>query len=107
MARTLAVLGQALHSLVNESDVLLVYIETQQTQAPRGAAAYTIKELQRLAHQVVVVFVVLTAKEVLGKSEENSSKGHEGHASVFISHIRAFCVTLTLFVEMVREAEYV
>lgn len=42
MARALAVLGQALHSLINESDVLLIYIETQQAQTSRGAPAYTI-----------------------------------------------------------------
>lgn len=65
MARPLAVLCQALHSLVYESDVLLVNIKPQQPQTSCSAATYTIQELQRLTHQVVVVFVVLTAKEVL------------------------------------------
>lgn len=65
MARALAVLRQALQRLVNEGHILLIDIEAQQAQAPRGAPADTVQELQRLAHQVVVGLVVLTAQEVL------------------------------------------
>lgn len=79
MARALAVFCQALHSLVYESDVLLINIESQQPQAPRSAATYTIQELQCLTHQVVVVFVVLTAKEVLGNKREKQD-------------MRSFCI---------------
>lgn len=39
VAGTLAVLGQTLQSLVDEGHVLLVDVEPQQTQTPRGAAA--------------------------------------------------------------------
>lgn len=45
MARALAVLCQALHSLVYESDVFLVNIKPQQPQTSCSAATYTIKEL--------------------------------------------------------------
>lgn len=70
MARPLAVLRQALHRLVYKSDVLLINVETQQPQTSCSAATYTIQKLQCLTHQVVVVFVVLTTKEVLGNKRE-------------------------------------
>ncbi|TRY94884.1 hypothetical protein DNTS_032985 [Danionella cerebrum] len=66
MAGALTVFSQALHSLVDQSYVLLIDVEPQQPQASCGAAADTVQELQRLTHQVIVVLVVLTTKEVLG-----------------------------------------
>ena len=71
MAGPLAVLGQALHSLVDEAHVLLVDVEPQQAQAPRGAATDAVQELQRLTHQVVAVLIVLTAQEVLNGMERD------------------------------------
>ena len=65
MAGALAVLCEALQSLVDERDVLLVDVQSQQAETPCGAAADTVQKLQRLAHQVVVVLVVLAAKEIL------------------------------------------
>lgn len=68
MAGALAVFSQTLQRLVNEGHVLLVDVEPQQTETSRGAAADTIQELQSLTHEVVVVLVVLTSKEVLRRS---------------------------------------
>lgn len=65
MAGALAVLCETLQSLVDESNILLVDVQAQQTETTCGAAADTVQELQSLTHQVVVVLVVLTAKEVL------------------------------------------
>lgn len=65
MTGTLAVLGQALHRLVDEADVLLVDVEAQQAQSSGGAAANTVQELERFAHQVVVVLVILVPQKVL------------------------------------------
>ena len=65
VAGSLAVLGEALQRLVDEGHVLLVDVQPQQAQTPRGAAADAVQELQRLAHQVVVVLVVLVAEEIL------------------------------------------
>lgn len=65
MAGALAVLCQTLQSLVNEGHVLLVDVQPKQTETPCGAATDTVQELQSLTHEVVVVLVVLTAKEVL------------------------------------------
>lgn len=58
---TLAVLGQTLHRLVDESHVLFVDVESQQTQTSGGASTDTVQELEGLTHQVVVVLVVLVA----------------------------------------------
>lgn len=60
MAGALAVLGQALQSLINESNILLVDVEPQQTEAAGGAATDTVKELKGLTHKVVVVLFILT-----------------------------------------------
>lgn len=65
MTGTLAVLSQALHSLVDESYVLLIDIESQQAQSACGAATDTVQELERLTHQIIVVFVILVAQKVL------------------------------------------
>lgn len=65
MTGTLAVLRQALHRLVDETNVLLVDVEAQQTQSSSGTAANTVQELERLTHQVVVVLVILVAQKVL------------------------------------------
>ena len=69
MAGPLAVLCEALDGLVDEGHVLLVDVEAQQAQASCGAAADAVQELQGLADQVVVVLVVLTAQEVLKKTD--------------------------------------
>lgn len=65
MTGTLAVLSQALHSLVDESYVLLIDVESQQPQSACGAATDTVQELKGLTHQIIVVFVILVAQEVL------------------------------------------
>lgn len=61
----LAVLSQALHGLIDESYVLLIDVESQQPQSAGGAAADAVEELKSLAHQIVVVLVVLVAQKVL------------------------------------------
>lgn len=65
MAGALTVLSQTLQSLVNEGHVLLVDVEAQEAEAPRGAATDTVQELQGLTHKIVVVLVILAAEEVL------------------------------------------
>lgn len=61
MTGTLAVFGEAFHSLVDESHILLIDVESKQAQTSGGAAANTVQELKCLANQVVVVLVILTA----------------------------------------------
>lgn len=65
MTGTLAVLSQALHSLVDESYVLLIDVESQQAQSPCGAATDTVQELKCLTHQIIVVLVILVSQKVL------------------------------------------
>lgn len=68
MARTLAVLGQTLQSLVDEGYVLFVYIESEKTKTASCASADTVQKLQRLTYQIVVGLVILATKEVLNMS---------------------------------------
>lgn len=81
MTRALAVLSQALHSLVDQSDVLLVDVESQQPQSPGGAATDAVQELKSLTHQIIIVFVVLIAQEVL----ENDKKKWENINRLILS----------------------
>lgn len=72
MARPLAILGQAFQSLVDQLDILLVDVETQQAQAARGTSADAVQELKGLTDKVVICFVVLIPQEVL-KAEGNTA----------------------------------
>lgn len=65
MTGTLAILSQALHSLVDESYVLLIYVESQQPQSACGAATDTVQELKCLTHKIIVVLVILVTQKVL------------------------------------------
>lgn len=71
MAGALTVLSQTLQGLVNEGHVLLVDVEAQEAEAPRGAATDTVQELQGLTHKIVVVLVILAAEEVLVRYKKN------------------------------------
>lgn len=71
MAGTLTIFSQALHSLVDESYVLLIDVESQKPQSPCGAATDTVQELKCLTHQIIVVLVILVAQKVL---EMNADK---------------------------------
>lgn len=53
LTRSLTVLSQCAQSLVNQADVSLIDVETEETQSTCRTAAYAVKEAQRLAHQVV------------------------------------------------------
>lgn len=61
VAGALAVLSEALHSLVDKSYVLLVDVESQKSQSSCGAATDAVQELKGLTHQIVVVLVILVA----------------------------------------------
>lgn len=69
MAGALAVLGDGFQRLSHQVHVTLINVKSQQAQTSGGASADAIKELQSLAHQVVVGFVVLAAQEVLNREE--------------------------------------
>lgn len=61
VARPLTVLGQTFQCLVDERDVLLVYVQPKEAKSTGRAPTDTVQKLQRLAHQVVVRLVVLAA----------------------------------------------
>lgn len=65
MTGTLAVLSQALHSLVDESYVLFIDVKSQQPQSSCGAATDAVQELKCLTHQIIVVLVILVTQKVL------------------------------------------
>lgn len=73
MAGALTVLSQAFKGLVNEGHVLLVDVEAQEAEAPRGAATDTVQKLQGLTHKIVVVLVILAAEEVLVRYKKKKS----------------------------------
>lgn len=79
MTGTLAVLSQTLHSLVDESHILLIDVQSQQAQSPCGAATDAVQELKRLTHQIVVVLVILVAQKVL-EMEGKKKKTHSEQA---------------------------
>ncbi len=81
MAGSLAVLGKRLERLVNERHVALVDVEAEQPESARRAAADTVEELQRLAHQVVVGLVVLVPEVVL-KSERVTTEAWTGRSTL-------------------------
>lgn len=70
MAWALAILRQALQSLVDQHYILLIDVETQQAQATRGTSTNAVQELKGLTDQVIICFVVLIPQEVL-KAKEN------------------------------------
>lgn len=61
VAGPLAVFSDGFQRLSHQVHVALVNVESQQAQASGGASADAIQELESLAHQVVVGFVVLAA----------------------------------------------
>lgn len=85
MAWALAVLRQALQSLVDQSHVLLVDVEPQQAQATCRAAADAVQKLKSLTHEVVVCLVALVPQEVLEGGKGNATEGLKtGRKSVLI-----------------------
>ena len=59
MAWTLTILSQALQSLVDQHHILLVDVETQESQAPGCTSTNAIQKLKGLTDKVVIGFVVL------------------------------------------------
>lgn len=81
VARPLAVLSQTLQGLVDKSYVLLVDVESEETEAPGCAPTDAVQKLQCLTHQVVVGLVILATKEILqrgmrGQRQREEGKGH-------------------------------
>ncbi len=73
MTGALTVLSQALHSLVDESYVLLINVKSQQPQSSGGAATDAVQELKRLTHQIIVVLVILVAQKVLDGDKRHTN----------------------------------
>ena len=68
MARSLAVLGEGLESLVDKRDVGLVDVESEQTESTSRTATDTVEKLQRLTDNVVVCLVRLRPQIVLNNT---------------------------------------
>ena len=61
MARSLTIFSEALQSLVDQREIRLVDVKSEQTESPGRAAADAVQELQRLAHQIVICLVILSS----------------------------------------------
>ena len=68
----LTVLGQSLEGLVDEADVVLVDVETEEAQLAGGRSADAVQEHERLRHQIVAVLVRLHPQEILQKKKQTS-----------------------------------
>lgn len=100
MTRTLAVLSQALHSLVDETYVLLIDVESQQAQSPSRAATDTVQKLECLTHQVIVVLVILVPQEVLEVRIKCTLRSPEESCWFYKF---AQCKTISVFVLEIRK----
>ena len=61
MARSLTIFSEALQSLVDQREIRLVDVKSEQTEPSSRAAADAVQELQRLAHQIVIRLVILSS----------------------------------------------
>lgn len=59
MAGALAIFSQAFQGLIDQSNILLIDVQTQKSEATRRTATDTIQKLQGLTNEVIVGFVVL------------------------------------------------
>lgn len=69
MAWALAILSQALQSLVDQHYILLIDVETQEAQATRRTSTNAVQKLKGLTNKVVICFVVLIPQEILKAKE--------------------------------------
>jgi len=67
LAWSLAILCEGLQGLYDQLHVVLIDVKAQQTQPSCCTATHDVQELECLTHQVIVCFVVLTAKKILGQ----------------------------------------
>lgn len=87
MTGTLAVLSQALHCLVDETNVLLIDVEAQQAQSSGGTATNTVQELECLTHKVVIVLVILVTQKVLKFKIKHKRIKHYSFWEVLLQHL--------------------
>lgn len=87
MTGTLAVLSQALHCLVDETNVLLIDVEAQQAQSSGGTATNTVQELECLTHKVVIVLVILVTQKVLKFKIKHKRIRHYSFWEVLFQHL--------------------
>ena len=72
MTRTLAVFSQRLEGLVDETNIDVIDVESQQTESTGCTAADAVEKLEGLAYQVVVGLVVLWPEEMLQRESPHS-----------------------------------
>lgn len=94
MAWSLAILRQALQSLVDQHNILLIDVETQKSQATRGTSTNAVQKLKGLTDEVIICFVVLIPQEVL-KAKENIPEGLKEITVLIVFSSLTVCVFLT------------
>ena len=70
-ARSLTIFRQRIQRLIDQFDVILVDIISQQTEKTRLRAADRIEKFQRFADEIVIRFVIILQSEVILQREEN------------------------------------
>jgi len=71
VARALTVFGQRFQRLVDQRCVVLVDVQTEQSQLARRRSANAVEKHERLRDQVVAVFVRLDSEKVLQDLQTN------------------------------------
>lgn len=72
MVQAPTILGPAFRSLVDQHYIVLIKVETQQTQAAHFMSTNTVQKLKGLKDKAIICFVVLIPPEVL-KAKENTT----------------------------------
>ena len=65
VTRSLAVLVEGLHDLVDQTDVVLVDVQPEKPEPARGGAADAVQQDESLTHEIIFSFVVLISEKVL------------------------------------------
>lgn len=71
LAWSLAILCESLQGLGDQLHVVLVDVKAQKTQPSCCTATHDVQKLECLTHQVIVCFIVLTAKKILERKLGN------------------------------------
>lgn len=61
----LAVLCQGLKCLVNQSHIILIDVESKESQATSSGSTNTVQEHESFWHKVVISFIVLISQQIL------------------------------------------
>ena len=84
VTRTLTIFGQRLETLIDETGVLLIDIETEKTESARRAAAYAVEKLKRFVNEIIVVFAIVLLPQIVLEEEKKDVLSRE--CRLYVGH---------------------